>query len=123
MKWLQFVNAAMPSKTLTYEKGSFSAAGSYLSSQPLVEPASDHAAAVGLDRHDGPQSVPEGAAHQEAAAATLEQGDSLARDVVVGAHLPGAHQGLEAREARPHLAGGGRDANRRRQLKAGAASG
>lgn len=81
--------------------------GSYLSSQPLVQPASDHAAAVGLDGHDGPQSVSEGATHQEAAAATLKQGDSLTRNVVEGAHLPGAHQGLEAGEARPHLAGGG----------------
>lgn len=83
--------------------------GSYLSSQPLVQPASDHPAAVGLDRHDGPQSVSEGAAHQEPAAAALKQSDSLTCNVVEGAHLPGAHQGLKAREARPHLAGGGKN--------------
>lgn len=77
--------------------------GAYLSLQPLVQAASDHASGAGLDGDDGPQPVAEGSAHQQTPTASLEAGDTLASHVVGGAQLPGPDQSLQAREARSHL--------------------
>lgn len=77
----------------------------YLSLQPLVQPASDHASGVGLDGDDGPQPVSECPAHQEAPTATLEACDSLTGHVIGRTQLPGSDQSLKAREARSHLKG------------------
>lgn len=77
----------------------------YLSSQPPVEPASDHASGVGLDNYDGLQSASKSPAHEEAPAATLEVCDSLTGHVIRCTQLPGTDQGLKAREANAHLKG------------------
>lgn len=77
----------------------------YLSLQPLVETAGDHASGVGLDGDHRPQTVPEGPPHQEAPAAALEARDSLTGHVIRRAQLPGANQSLQAGEARSHLGG------------------
>lgn len=75
----------------------------YLSLQPLVQPASDHASGVGLDGDDAPQPVSECPAHQKAPTATLEECDPLTGHVIRRAQLPGANESLEAREACSHL--------------------
>lgn len=87
----------------------------YLSLQPLVQPAGDHASGVGLDGDDGPQPVSERPAHQEAPTATLEACDSLTGDVIRRTQLPGTNQSLEARETRSHLKGH-RNKNKRRKI-------
>lgn len=85
----------------------------YLSFQPLVQPAGDHSSGVGLDGDDGPQSVPERSAHQEAPTATLEAGDSLTGHMIRRTQLPGPNQSLKARKASSHL----RDAGKTRHVK------
>lgn len=85
---------------------------SYLSLQPLVQPASDHASGVGLDGDDGPQPVSECPAHQVAPTATLEARDPLTGHVIRRAQLPGTNQSLQAREACSHLNGHGRKEER-----------
>lgn len=54
----------------------------YLSLEPSVQPASNHASSVGLDGDNSPQSVSEGPAHQEALTAALEARDSLTSHII-----------------------------------------
>lgn len=77
----------------------------YLSLQPLVQPASNHASGVGLNGDDGPEPVSERPAHQVAPTASLEACDPLTGHVIRCTQLPGPNQSLQAREACSHLKG------------------
>lgn len=75
----------------------------YLSLEPLVKPAGDHASGVCLDGDDSPQPVPERLTHQEAPAVSLEASDSLTGYVIRCTQFPGTNQSLQASEAHSHL--------------------